>query len=163
MRNAEAIGLRCGKVNLLGKLITIDEVLARPLSGCSSKKRIRKQTKNGKVRQLPMSNELVIVLLQSISGKKDDDLVFLSPKGKAIDDKNFQDRIFKPVLKFLGIRERVLYACRHTFGSRCIDSGITPVMTAFLMGNNPETALRSYTHQLNTPSLPEMPAWKFTV
>jgi len=157
VRNAEAIGLRAGKVNLLENLITIDEVLARPLSGCSSKKRIRKQTKNGKVRQLPLSEELREVLIHIMKGKKDDDLVFLSPKGKAIDDKNFKDRIFKPVLKFLGIRERVLYACRHTFGSRCIDAGITPVMVAFLMGNNPETALRNYTHQLSIPkNLPKI-------
>jgi len=58
---------------------------------------------------------------------------------------------FKKVLLSLGIDERVLYACRHTFGSRCIDEGVSPVMTAFLMGNNPETTLRNYTHQLNIP------------
>ena len=86
-----------------------------------------------------------------IKGKKQDELVFLSPTGKSIDDHNFQNRVFKKVLNELGISERVLYACRHTFGSRCIDAGITPVMTAFLMGNNPETALRNYTHQLNVP------------
>ena len=57
----------------------------------------------------------------------------------------------KKILKDLEIEERVLYACRHTFGSRCIDSGITPIMTAFLMGNNPETALKNYTHQINLP------------
>ena len=157
VRNAEAIGLRVKKVNLMDDIITIDEVLARPLSGCSSNKRVRKQTKNGKVRQLPLSNELKKILMPLIEGKNNDDLVFLSPKGKAIDDKNFQDRIFKPVLKHLSISERVLYACRHTFGSRCIDAGITPVMTAFLMGNNPETALRNYTHQLSIPkNLPKI-------
>jgi integrase len=55
------------------------------------------------------------------------------------------------VLKELKLEERVLYACRHTFGSRCIHEGLTPVMTAFLMGNNPETALRNYTHLIELP------------
>jgi integrase len=91
------------------------------------------------------------VIKPNLVNKSDDDLVFQSQTGLSIDDNNFQKRIFKKVLKELQIQERVLYACRHTFGSRCIDSGITPVMTAFLMGNNPETALRNYTHQINLP------------
>lgn len=83
--------------------------------------------------------------------------MFQSFSGGAIDDRMFQRRVFKPVLKELGIANRDLYACRHTFGSRCIDQGITPVMTAFLMGNNPETALRNYTHQITLPkSLPDI-------
>ena len=74
-----------------------------------------------------------------------------------IDDHNFQNRVFKKVLQELKIPERVLYAARHTFGSRCVDGGMTPVMTAFLMGNNPETALRRYTHQISLPAdLPEI-------
>jgi integrase len=89
--------------------------------------------------------------------KLPDDLVFVSQKGNAIDDKNFQARIFRQVLKQLQIPIRVLYACRHTFGSRCIDSGLTPVMTAFLMGNSPEVALKNYTHQIQIPkTLPEI-------
>ena len=151
VRNAEAIGLKVSKINLDNNLVTIDEVLARSLTGNSSKKRIRKGTKNGKKRQIPLSNELKDIILNQMLGKSEDELLFLSPKGKAIDDNNFQKRIFKPVLNFLGIEERVPYACRHTFGSRCIDAGITPVMTAFLMGNSAETVLRSYTHQLTIP------------
>lgn len=151
VRNAEAIGLRVSSVDLKKKQIEIKEVLARSLKGTSSALRIRKETKNGKERVLPLTSDLLNVLEPIISGKQQDDLVFQSPKGLAIDDNNFQKRIFKPILKELKIEERVLYACRHTFGSRCIDSGITPVMTAFLMGNNPETALRNYTHQINIP------------
>lgn len=151
VRNAEAIGLRVGSIDLENNHIHIKEVLARSLKGTSALLRIRKETKNGKERILPLTPDLLHVLNPLIEGKQNDDLVFKSPNGLAIDDNNFQPRIFKKVLKGLGIEERVLYACRHTFGSRCIDSGITPVMTAFLMGNNPETALRNYTHQINIP------------
>jgi integrase len=100
---------------------------------------------------LPLTDDLLNVLQPLIAKKQSDDLVFLSFSGGAIDDRMFQRRVFKPVLKGLGITDRDLYACRHTFGSRCIDQGITPVMTAFLMGNNPETALRNYTHQITLP------------
>lgn len=151
VRNAEAIGLRVGSIDLANKQIHIKEVLARSLKGTSSALRIRKETKNGKERILPLTSDLLEVMKKHLEGKEKDDLIFQSPTGLAIDDNNFQPRIFKKILRELKIEERVLYACRHTFGSRCIDQGITPVMTAFLMGNNPETALRNYTHQINIP------------
>jgi len=151
VRNAEAIGLRVASVNYMDKTITIKEVMARTLKSSCSIHRVRKETKNGKIRQLPFTLDLESLITPLIKNKQPDDLVFTSPKGKAIDDHNFQNRVFKVILSNLNIKERTLYACRHTFGSRCIDQGITPVMTAFLMGNNPETALKRYTHQINIP------------
>ena len=157
VRNAEAIGLRVSSINLETNQIHINEAFARSLKGSSYNKRIRKETKNGKERILPLTPDLKEVLWTIIQNKNNDDLVFQSPKGKSIDDHNFQTRVFKKVQQGLGIQERVLYACRHTFGSRCIDSGISPVMTAFLMGNSPEVALKNYTHQLQIPKiLPEI-------
>jgi integrase len=157
VRPAEAIGLRVRSVDQVGHLIHIKEVLARSIKGTNANARIRKETKNGKERVLPLTGDLLTVIQPLIANKQSDDLVFQSFSGGAIDDRMFQRRVFKPVLKGLVIADRDLYACRHTFGSRCIDQGITPVMTAFLMGNNPETALRNYTHQINLPSsLPDV-------
>lgn len=157
VRNAEAIGLRVKHIDTKTKLIHIKEVLARSLKSTTSKNRVRKSTKNEKERFLPFTNDLIEVLSPLLVNKKPDDLVFTSPAGKALDDHNITNRVFKPVLKHLSIKDRVLYACRHTFGSRCIDERITPVMTAFLLGNNPETALKRYTHQLTIPdSLPSI-------
>lgn len=156
-RPSEAVGLRVSSVNLENQTITIKEVLARTLKHTSALQRIRKETKNGKIRTLPLTEDLLAVLTPVLINKHPDDLVFLSPKSKAIDDKNFQARIFRQVLNKLAIPHRVLYACRHTFGSRCIDSGLSPVMTAFLMGNSPEVALKNYTHQMQIPKiLPEI-------
>jgi integrase len=146
-----------GSVDVKLERILIKEVLARTVKGTHAEARVRKETKNGKERMLPLSPELKAVLVPLLEGKEADDLVFTSPTGVAIDDRMFQRRVFKPVLRALGIKERVLYACRHTFGSRCIQEGINPVVTAFLMGNNPETALRNYTHLIDLPSsLPKL-------
>lgn len=156
-RPSEAVGLRASSIDFKNEVITIKEVLARTIKHTSSIHRVRKETKNGKIRSLPLTQDLNDVLKPLIDKKLADDLVFLSPKGKAIDDKNFQARVFKQVLNKLAIPHRVLYACRHTFGSRCIDSGLSPVMTAFLMGNSPEVALKNYTHQIQLPkNLPEI-------
>ena len=156
-RPSEAVGLRVSSIDFKNEVITIKEVLARTIKHTSSLHRVRKETKNGKIRSLPLTQDLIDVLKPLIDNKIADDLVFLSPKGKAIDDKNFQARIFRQVLNKLEIPPRVLYACRHTFGSRCIDGGLSPVMTAFLMGNSPEVALKNYTHQIQIPkNLPEI-------
>lgn len=152
VRNGEAVGLRVGSVDFDKKRITIKEVLARSVRGTHSAARIRKGTKNGKIRLLPITDDLEMILRPITQNKGKDDLVFTSHNGLPIDDGKFQKRVFRKVLEELNIPIRVLYACRHTFGSRCIDQGITPVMTAFLMGNNPETALRNYTHQMSIPS-----------
>jgi len=151
VRNAEAVGLRVGSIDFEKKYIHINEVLARSLQGTNSAARVRKETKNGKERILPLTDDLKNILLPLTLNKKSDELLFQSHKRKAIDDRMFQRRIFKKILEKLGVEERVLYACRHTFGSRCINEGFTPVMTAFLMGNNPETVLRTYTHQIELP------------
>jgi len=157
VRPAEAIGLRVRSVDQVSHLIHIKEVLARSIKGTNANARIRKETKNGKERMLPLTGDLLTVIQPLIANKQPDDLVFQSFSGGAIDDRMFQRRVFKPVLKGLGIADRDLYACRHTFGKFSINKGITPVMTAFLMGNNPETALRNYTHQITLPkNLPDL-------
>jgi integrase len=152
VRNAEAVGLRVGSLDFKNNIIVIKETLARTVRGTHAAARERKETKNGKVRMLPMTEDLQLLLYPTTLDKGPDDLVFQSFSGGAIDDRMFQRRVFSVVQKALNIPHRVLYACRHTFGSRCIDAGITPVMTAFLMGNNPETALRNYVHQVNLPN-----------
>lgn len=151
VRNAEAIGLRVKHVNFKTKRIRIEEVMARSFNSSSSKNRKRKSTKNEKERDIPLTTDLKDILTPQVTGKKPDDLVFTSPNGLCIDDNNFRKRIFYVVLDKLKIERRVLYACRHTFGSRCIHEGMTPVMTAFLMGNNPKTVLGTYTHQIDLP------------
>lgn len=151
VRNSEAVGLRVGSLDFKNNVIMIKESLARSVKGTHAAARVRKETKNGKVRKLPFTNDLKDLLPPLIVSKKQDDLVFQSYSGGAIDDRMFQRRVFSVVLQKLKIPHRVLYACRHTFGSRCIESGINPVMTSFLMGNNPETALRNYIHQINLP------------
>lgn len=152
-RPAEAVGLRVNSIDFTKKLVNIRETMARTVHGTHAAVRVRKETKTGVERSIPLTDDLSELLLPMVTGKQADDLVFPSFTGLPIDDRMFQKRVFKPVLNKLNINNRVLYACRHTFGSRCIDEGVTPVMTAFLMGNHPETALRNYIHQVSLPKV----------
>lgn len=155
VRNEEAVGLR---IKYLGEdSITIKEVLARSPKGTNAKYRIRKETKNGKVRRIPFPQELKDIILPITYGRDPDDLVFLSPTGVAIDDRMFQKRIWKPVLKHLKIEYRNLYAARHSFGSRGIEEGIPVSHMANLMGNNVDTMVRNYIEVIEIPKdLPKL-------
>jgi integrase len=63
VRNAEAVGIRVGSLDFKNKTITIKETLARTVKGTHAAARIRKETKNGKVRMLPLSDDLKEVLM----------------------------------------------------------------------------------------------------
>lgn len=115
VRNAEAVGVRVGHLDFDKDLITVSEVLARGISKTHSAARIRKETKNGKVRQIPMSPELKEILLQQVEGKAQEGLVFTSPKGMAIDDRMFQKRIFKPTVTVTGGRVRAQIGYESSF------------------------------------------------
>lgn len=156
VRNAEAIGLRVKHVHLDKGYVKICEVMARTSKGASSRQRVRKGTKNGSERELPLTDDLRAILSKQIEGKEPEDLVFPSPQNKCIDDCHFPRRVFKPVLRKLGIEERTLYVARHGFGTAAIDEGISPTETAYLMGNSPRTVWRNYVDSRQTIRLPEI-------
>ena len=86
VRPAEAIGLRVSSMDFAKKLIQIKEVLARTVWGTNTSARVRKETKNGKERMLPLTEDLFEVIQPLVGGKHPKDLVFYSFSGGAIDD-----------------------------------------------------------------------------
>lgn len=152
VRNAEAVGLRVGKVDFKNRTIMIDEVLARTRDGSHSSARVVKETKTGNVRLLPMNDQVYDLLFPLCDGKSRDSLVFVSPMGNMIDDRMLQQRTFKPILRELGIKDRVLYALRHSFSTRALQQGMTVYEVAQLMGHaSIETTMRNYIHLVNRP------------
>jgi integrase len=145
VRNAEAIGLRVRHVDTVNKQVEISESFARTVKGSNHAARIRKGTKTENARYLPLTDDLIILLEKQIAGKQPDDFVFPSPHGLSIDDRLLQRRIVKPVMKKLGFGDRVLYAARHSFGTRAVQQGMALTEVAYLMGHTTvETAMRNY-------------------
>jgi integrase len=152
VRNAEAVGLRVKHVDLHNRIVRISEVLARSIDGAHAKVRVRKETKTGNTRLLPLSDRLFDILKTVTQGKDPEDLVFQSYSGKAIDDRMLQRRVLNPILMELKIDPRNLYAARHSFGSRAIDQGMSPLDVAYLMGHSSvETTMRNYVKPIHLP------------
>lgn len=153
-RMGEINGLKVKHVDLVRNEIEICESLSRDsLSG----KRSQKSTKTGSVKFIPMNDQLREVMVRWTKDKSPDAYVFTGPKGKPIDDHNWNRRIWKPILEGLGIPYRVPYALRHSFGSRAIEQGMALTSVAYLMGHsNPRMLIERYGHMINRPSLPSL-------
>jgi len=149
VRNQEAIGLKVKYIDLKRNIITIAEAFA--MYAGKPYKRYWKDTKNYKVREIPLTSDLREILLPLVKDKDPEDLVFTSPRGSFINDRNFQVRILKPILKGLGLPDKHLYAFRHSFASRALEQGLNILTTSYLMGNNPDTMLKHYAKIINKP------------
>ncbi len=125
-RISEAIGLKISHVDSEAKTIWIGESLTRGT---------RKTTKTNKARVIPMNNAIEETIFDAYGAcnRKNltglySELVFVSPQGRAVNDHNFNQRIWKKCLSECSIPYRKPYNCRHTFISHLSSSLETPAI-----------------------------------
>jgi integrase len=155
LRPSEAIGLQWRHIDLARMEITISDSLSR--SGYGSR-RTREDRKTGTTTRLDMPDHIATMLKGRFTpGTHPDDLVFPSPKGKTIDDRNFSQRAWKMVLEKAGVAHRPPYNSRHTMGSVAIDQGATYPEVAYLMGHkDTQMVIKTYGHKVRRPQLPKL-------
>jgi integrase len=157
-RPAESIGLQRRHIDFEKGLIEISEALARGDRGQpNGAGRVRKGTKSGSVRYLPMTPRLKEILTEQCGGLCSNDLVFTSPKKNAIDDVTFGRKVWKHLVKGLGLEYRRFYVTRHTFASIALEQG-TPIATvAYLLGHSDLSMItRTYGHIVSKPVMPDI-------
>lgn len=116
--------------------------------------RLRKSTKTGSIRMLPMSVALCSTLK---AVERSHELVFTTPNGCIIDADNFRERTWASVLKAVDVPYRKIHNTRHTMISYALDQGIAPTGVAYLAGHtNTRMVLTTYGHMINKPNLPTM-------
>lgn len=116
MRPGEVIALQWKHIDFRNNLIKVSEAMGRDLeSSPYATRKIRKETKTGDVRYLPISSTLR-ELLVSCSPKdiNPESLVFPGARSKGTLDTRTFRRIWKKVLCGLGLEYRNPYQTRHT-------------------------------------------------
>lgn len=126
--------------------------------GESFSRGVRKSTKTNKAREITLTPKLQkILLIRKKSGVNPNDLVFTTCNGNPVDDHNFRNRAWKPILTELGIDYRKPYNTRHTLISHALDQGMNPIMVAQLTGHDVKTLYENYAGSVHSrPRLPDI-------
>jgi integrase len=151
VRMSEGIGLRYSDIDRERGLIKICSSLPIAKPG-NRYRRIRKGTKTGSTRDLPITPRLAELFPHS---EEADDLIFKAKKGGIIDGNSFRHRYWQKVLKNAGVSYRKIHNTRHSFASHSLAQGIPITEIAYLLGHS-DTAmiLKVYGHRIGTPTMP---------
>jgi len=154
-RPSEAIGLQPSAIDFQNDRIIIDSSLARVrLPHLSAYTRERKSCKCNETKVLPIPSELKEWL--KLRCNSNPDLIFTSPNGAYICDRNYRERFWKPLLNYLNIPYRVPYSTRHTFTSHCVSQGIPLTEIAQMLGHKGILQIsKTYGHSFQCPQLPK--------
>lgn len=148
VRTGEAIALQWKHLDENCSTVWIGESLSRGH---------RKETKTGRDRTINLTPHLQQILLSRRPPDfHPEDLIFMAPLGGAIDDRNFRNRAWKPVLTSLRIPYRKPYTTRHTLVSHALEKGMNPVNVAELTGHNVKTLYQHYAGVVNKTKLPDI-------
>ena len=149
LRVGEALALRIGDIDLRKNIIRVTKTLTKDrnehvIMGDTTK------TYAG-IREIPIPDFIRDSIMEQmvLAENNPDKQLFISQNGKLIDGKNV-NRQLKKRLAGLGITGITTHSLRHTFGTRCVESGMREVALQRLMGHtNVAITLNTYTSVFN--------------
>lgn len=147
-RIGEAIGVRWQDVDLQSGKITIAEQITS---------RQRKAAKAGSSREFYLSSSVKELLaeLRAIA-PANQDLIFSTVTGKAIESHVFRERVWVRILTAADIPYRKPSNTRHTFCSHALEAGLNPVTVASITGHDPKVLFDRYAGLIGKPQAPEI-------
>ncbi len=129
MRTGEAHGLKWKYVDFANRLILIRETFVLGEDEYTKT--------DGSQREIQMSQPVVDALQRMHAATfKLSEYVFCNREGKPLDNKNFTDRIWYPLLRNLGLELRRPYQMRHTAATLWLASGEAPEWIARQLGHS---------------------------
>ncbi len=143
-RPGEVAALRWENVALDRSSVWIGESISRGHQNA-------KGTKTGVARTIylpPAAQAMLIARFEAVKSQPSD-LVFTAPKGRAINDNNFRNRVWNDILLSCGIDHRPPYNLRHTAISHALANGANPVALAEQNGHSVKTLFSTYAHAIN--------------
>ncbi|WP_448481919.1 Arm DNA-binding domain-containing protein [Pseudoxanthomonas mexicana] len=129
MRTGEINGLKWKYVDFDNEVIQIREVFSAGEAEENAKT-------ESSLRDIPMLPMVKDALKQHWEERDpDNEYVFVTREGNPIDAHNFANRIWYPLLRYLGLEKRRPYQTRHTTATLMLASGENPEWIARLMGH----------------------------
>ena len=100
------------------------------------------KTEEGTNRPIPVSKKLAPILTERMASESE--YIFPREDGTLMDDEHFRKYCFNPLMKSLGIEDRVPYSCRHTFSNLLKNVKGSDTDKAALMGHSDASMTKYY-------------------
>ncbi|PKO37515.1 MAG: site-specific integrase [Betaproteobacteria bacterium HGW-Betaproteobacteria-6] len=128
MRTGEVHGLKWKYVDFERRLLMVRETIVDGEEG---------ETKNdSSQRDIQMSQMVFDALkIQEAGTRKISEYVFCNSEGRPLDYKNVTNRVWRPLLRHLGLKVRRPYQCRHTAATLWLGAGENPEWIARQLGH----------------------------
>lgn len=133
MRTGEIHGLKWKYVDFEHQQVLVRETFVRG--------RVEYTKTDGSQREITMSQPVYDALMEQKSRTGDQDYVFGTSSGAPIDNDNFTNRIWYPLLRHLGFEKRRPYQTRHTCATLWLAAGENPEWVARQLGHVDTTML----------------------
>lgn len=152
LRQGELHALEWGDIDWDGAKIRIERQAVNNRGRIEVKK---PKTKSGR-RTLELAPEVLTALrdrraIAMKEGLAGCPLIFPAPRGGFIQRSSFAVRSWKPMLQRLGIEERGMHHCRHTFATHALIAGCPLHVVSAILGHaNPSITLNIYSHLIDT-------------
>lgn len=146
MRSGEINGLRWHNVDFSSNLILVRETLVQGRLQEGSKT----YDSNRDIPMLPPVREALEAQREIVP--KDVEWVFCTRRGAPIENRNFANRVWKPLLSNLGLAYRRPYQTRHTAATMMLAAGESPEWVARVLGHTTTQMLFS-TYSRYVPNL----------
>ena len=128
MRTGEVHGLKWKYVDFDRRLILVRETVV------DGEETYTKT--DGSQREIQMSQLVFDALIeQEKSTRKISEFVFCNREGQPLDYRNVNNRVWKPLLRHLGLKVRRPYQCRHTAATLWLGAGENPEWIARQLGH----------------------------
>lgn len=153
LRIGEVLALKTYDIDLKNKRMSVNKTLTKNLKnetvmGNSTK------TYAG-IRDIPITNSLYEYIVEQMriaeNIEENPEKLLFKPKNKKYTNRADVNQELKRILKYnWGIKDITTHSLRHTYGTRCIEAGMQPVVLQRLMGHTDiKTTLNIYTDVLN--------------
>lgn len=150
IRIGELCALKWSDINLKERVLSINKTMMRISNNCSSDCDCKTQIiitspkSDDSVRQIPIPRYIVGIMKNLKS--KDDAYLLTGSADEYIEPRNMQ-YYFKTVLKKCGIRDVKFHTLRHTFATRCVESGFEIKSLSEILGHSSiKITLDRYVH-----------------
>ena len=149
LRVGEVLALSMKDIDLVNKRMNVKRTLSKDEMGYTIMGKTTK-TYAGK-RVLPIPEFLVDHLLEQMTFAEnqinnEDGLLFKPDDKQYTERENVNSELKRILKRYFGIEDITTHSLRHTYGTRCIESGMQPVVVQRLMGHTDiAVTLNTYT------------------